>query len=94
MVTVSVWGIGVGGRSLQGEVRAGTRDNPDARAARRRLTGTMLKLIGIAAVVVIGIVLLGHLAKAVLWIALLAILLFIGRAAYQTFKGSNRRGAQ
>ena len=61
MVTVSVWGIGVGGRSLQGEVRAGTRGNPDARAAPGRLTGSMLKLIGIAAVVVIGIVLLGWL---------------------------------
>jgi hypothetical protein len=30
----------------------------------------MLKLIGIAAVVVVGIVLLGYVAKAVLWIAL------------------------
>jgi hypothetical protein len=50
----------------------------------------MMKLIGIAAVVVIGIVLLGHVAKAVLWIALLAILLFVGRAAYQTFHSSNR----
>ena len=49
----------------------------------------MLKLIGIAAVVIIGIVLLGHIAKAVLWIALLAILVFVGRAAYQTFKGPN-----
>jgi len=50
----------------------------------------MLKLIGIAAVVIIGIVLLGHIAKAVLWIALLAILVFVGRAAYLTFHSSNR----
>jgi hypothetical protein len=52
----------------------------------------MLKLIGIAAVVVIGVVLLGHIAKAVLWIALLAMLFFIGRAAYRTFSGSRQGG--
>jgi hypothetical protein len=48
----------------------------------------MLKLIGIAAVVVVGIVLLGYLAKAVLWIALIGMLLIIGRAAYQVMSGS------
>jgi len=94
MVAAGVRQLRVAGSPVRGGIRARIRANPDARAAGRRLTGTMLKLIGIAAVVVIGIVLLGHVAKAVLWIALLAILLLVGRAAYQTFRGSNRGGVR
>jgi hypothetical protein len=57
-----------------------------------RLTVVMLKLIGIAAVVVVGIVLLGYVAKAVLWIALIGVLLVVGRAAYQVMASSRDGG--
>lgn len=71
-----------------GVVGGGIGVFPDVGRRPGRLTGVMLKLIGIAAVVVVGIVLLGYVAKAVLWIALIGVLLVIGRAAYQVVSSS------
>jgi hypothetical protein len=64
---------------------------PDVRPVVGPLTGGMLKVIGIVALVVIAIALLGHVAKAVLWIALIAVLVVIGRAVY---KAINKRNSE
>jgi hypothetical protein len=48
----------------------------------------MLKLIGIALLVIVGFVLLGAVAKAVLWIALIATLAVIAHAVYKLMAGS------
>jgi hypothetical protein len=53
----------------------------------------MLKVIGIVALVVIAIALLGYVAKAVLWIALIAALLVIGRAAYKVMADKKGKDA-
>lgn len=49
-----------------------------------RFTGGMWKLIGLLALVVLGCVLLGHVAKVVIGLALVALLVIIARAVYQT----------
>lgn len=49
-----------------------------------RLTCGMWKLIGLMALVVLGCVVLGHVAKAVIGIALVALLVIIAKAVYQT----------
>jgi hypothetical protein len=64
-----------------------------ALAARGGFTGGMLKVIGIVALVVIAIALLGYVAKAVLWIALIAALLVIGRAAYKVMADKKGKDA-
>jgi hypothetical protein len=64
-----------------------------APAARGEFTGGMLKVIGIVALVVIAIALLGYVAKAVLWIALIAALLVIGRAAYKVMADKKGKDA-
>lgn len=60
------------------------------RTGLRRFTRGMLKLIGIAVLVIVGFVLLGPVAKAVLWIALIATLAVIGHAAYKLMAGSGQ----
>lgn len=64
-----------------------------APATRGGFTGGMLKVIGIVALVVIAIAVLGHLAKAVLWIALIAALVVIGRAAYKVIADKKGKDA-
>lgn len=49
-----------------------------------RFTGGMWKLIGLVALVVLSCVLLGHVAKAVIGLALIALLVIIAKAVYQT----------
>ena len=57
-------------------------------AGPRRFTRGMVKLLGIAVLVIVGFVLLGPVAKAVLWIALIATLAVIGHAVYKLMTGS------
>ncbi|MBO0849658.1 MAG: hypothetical protein J2P20_09360 [Pseudonocardia sp.] len=56
-------------------------------------TGGMLKVIGIVALVVVAIALLGYVAKAVLWIALIALLVVIGRAGYKVIADKKHKDA-
>ncbi|WP_156993511.1 hypothetical protein [Pseudonocardia acaciae] len=74
-------------------VRGLARVNPDATAAREAFTGGMLKVIGIAALVIIAVAVLGWVAKAVLWIALIAALVVIGGAAYKVIANKRKRDA-
>ena len=53
----------------------------------------MLKVIGIVALVIIAIALLGYVVKAVLWIALIAALVVIGGAAYKVIAGKKGKDA-
>lgn len=53
----------------------------------------MLKVIGIVALVVVAIALLGYVAKAVLWIALIALLVVIGRAGYKVIADKKHKDA-
>ena len=64
-----------------------------APAACGGFTGSMLKVIGLVALVIIAIALLGYVAKAVLWIALIAALVVIGRAAYKVIADKKGRDA-
>jgi len=49
----------------------------------------MVKLIGLAALVVVGFVVLGAVAKVLLWVALFAALVVIGHATYRLLSSSD-----
>ena len=49
----------------------------------------MVKLIALAALVVVGFVVLGAVAKVLLWVALIAALVIIGLATYRLLSSSS-----
>jgi hypothetical protein len=51
----------------------------------------MLKVVALAALVVLGFVVLGAVAKLLLWAVLIAVLGVIGYAVYRVFTGSADR---
>jgi hypothetical protein len=51
----------------------------------------MLKVIGVLLVIWIGFTVLGAVVHALLWLAVVGGLLFLGTAAYGAIKGKNRR---